>query len=134
MSDNDGSDKVIDFGKLVKKTTPESENSEAEDALQKARVRSREALMLDVKLKDGTIESFDYSLPKRVTYKPDGTLIIRIGKSKIEMGGSALEEMRQAVTEGRAKLIQVGTQAEEELKPENKAHVDWLKITEGEDD
>jgi hypothetical protein len=129
MSDNDASDTVLNFGKRVKKTAQGPEESDAaEQALQQARARSREAMMLDVKLKDGTIESFDYSLPKRVTYKPDGTLILRFGDDTIRLGGINLERVRLAVTEGRARLIQVGTQAEEDLKPEEAAHIAWIEI------
>lgn len=75
------------------------------EAFQQARTRSREAIMLDVRLKDGTVESFDYALPKRVTYTPQGMLVLRFGQATIKVQGSNLERVRQAVTEGRAKSI-----------------------------
>jgi hypothetical protein len=90
--------------------------------------------MLDVRFADGTIESFDYSLPKRATYKPDGTLIMRFGRDTITIDGSNLHRVRQAITEGRARFIQEGTEAEKGLKPEDAAHIARIVITEGEGD
>ena len=88
--------------------------------------------MLDVKLRDGTVESFDYSRPKRVTYTPDGTLILRFGEDTIKLRGTGLERVRQAVTEGRARSIQEGTQAEQDVKSEDAAHIERIEIVEGE--
>lgn len=131
MNDEGGS--VLKFGKMVRKTAQEEpQESETADAVQHGRVKSREALMLDVRLRDGTVESFDYSLPKRVTYTRDGTLILRFGEDKIKLGGTGLDQVRQAVTEGRAKLIQEGTEAEQGVKPEDAAHIAWIEIVEGE--
>lgn len=132
MSDKDVSHSaILNFGKRVRKTAPEPEESEAAESFQQARARSREALMLDVKLNDGTVESFDYSLPKRVTYKPDGRLILRFGEDKITVHGGNLERVRQAVTEGRARSIQEGTEAEQGVKPEDVAHIERIVIVEG---
>jgi hypothetical protein len=90
--------------------------------------------MLDVILADGTIESFDYGVPKRVTYKPEGTLILRFGKDTATVEGSNLQRVRQAVTEGRARIILEGTEAEEGLKPEDAAHIDRIAIKEGDEE
>ena len=87
--------------------------------------------MLDVQLKDGTIESFDYSLPKRVTYTPEGTLILRFGGDRITVQGSNLERVRQAITEGRARSIQEGTEAEQDAAPDDAAHIERIVIAEG---
>jgi hypothetical protein len=126
MKDEDASStSILSLSKYMKKSSAQSEEElkEAADALQHARARSREALMLDVHLKDGTIESFDYSLPKRVTYRPGGSLILQFGKDKIKVKGSNLREVRQAVTEGRARSIQEGTEAEKDIAPEDAAVV-----------
>lgn len=63
----------------------------------------------------------DYSTPKRATYKPDGTLVLRFGNDRITVHGSNLECVRQGVTEGRAQLIQEGTDA---------VHIDRIEILE----
>jgi hypothetical protein len=120
------------LSKYIKKSSADSQEDkkEAADALQHARTRSREALMLDVQLKDGTIESFDYGLPKRVTYRQGGSLILQFGEDKIRVKGSNLNEMRQAVTEGRARSIQEGTQAEQDIAPEDAAHIESIEIEE----
>lgn len=133
MTDEDAPASVLSFGKFIRKAARDSEDEKgAADAFQEARARSREALMLDVRLADGTIESFDYGLPKRVTYKPDGTLILRFGEDRITVEGSNLQRVRQAVTEGRARFIQEGTEAEQGLKPEDAAHIERIVIEEGE--
>jgi hypothetical protein len=134
MKDKDASSpSILSLSKYIKKSSAESEEEikEAADALQHARARSREALMLDVHLKDGTIESFDYSLPKRVTYRPGGSLILQFGQDKIKVKGSNLTEVRQAVTEGRARSIQEGTQAERDIAPEDAALIESIDIEEG---
>jgi hypothetical protein len=123
---------VLSFGKFLRKDHADSETEkEGAEALQQARARSREALMLDVRLKDGTIESFDYSLPKRVTYAPKGILTLRFGDDRINLRGSNLERVRQAVTEGRARSIQEGTEAGHDGKSENAAHIEEIEIVEG---
>jgi hypothetical protein len=127
---------VLSLRKYVKNAVPPSADDDANDAAEdfrKARARSREALMLDVRFPDGTIESFDYSLPKRVTYKPDGTLILRFGQDHITVEGSNLHRVRQAVTEGRQKFIQEGTEAEDGIKPEDAAHIERIVFAEEED-
>jgi hypothetical protein len=135
MNDRDDSNpSVLKFGKLVRKAGPEADESqaaEAAEAFKQARAKSREALMLDVKLRDGTIESFDYSLPKRVTYKPDGTLVVKFGEDTIILRGNNLDPVRQALTEGRARSLQEGTQAEHDSTPENAARIEQIEIGEG---
>ena len=134
MKDKDAPSSILSLTKYIRKPSAESEEqNQAADAFKEARARSREALMLDVLLKDGTIESFDYSLPKRVTYKPNGVLILRFGRDKITVKGNNLKRVRQAVTEGRARFIQEGTETEEGLKPEDAAHIDQVDITEGDE-
>ena len=129
MNDKDDSNpSVLKFGKLVRKAAPESQEAEAAEAFQQARAKSREALMLDVRLRDGTVESFDYSLPKRVTYKPDGTLVLKFGEDTITLRGNNLDPVRLAVTEGRARSLQEGTQAEQDSTPEHAAHIENIEI------
>jgi len=85
---------------LAGKTGPrhEPEVEEAMEAFQEARAKSREALMLDVRLTDGTIESFDYASLRRVKYSPDGTLTLRFGRDKIVAEGKNLERLRCAIS------------------------------------
>lgn len=58
---------------------------------------------------------------------------MRFGKDRIEVTGRNLHRVRQAVTECRAKLIQEGTEAELDVKPDEAAHIDRIVIT-GPDD
>ena len=135
MKDSDApQSSILPLTRYVKKAPAMTEEEERDrtDAFREARTRSREALMLDVRLKDGTIESFDYGVPKRVTYTAKGLLILRFGRDTITVQGSNLQRVRQAVTEGRARFIQEGTEAEEGQKPEDAAHIERIEIVEWE--
>jgi hypothetical protein len=121
---------------FLKKPTPrhEPEVEEAMEAFQEARAKSREALMLDVRLIDGTIQSFDYASLRRVKYSPDGTLTLRFGRDKIVAEGKNLERLRCAISEHRARFIQQGTDTEEGLKADDAPHIDSIEIEEGDDE
>jgi hypothetical protein len=112
----------------------EPEVEEARDSHQNARQHSREAIMLDVKMGDGTIESFPYAWLSRVKFQPGDTLILRFGKNEINVEGRNLSRLRDIVSEHRARFIQEGTEGEEGLKPEDAAHIDRIVITEGEEE
>jgi hypothetical protein len=121
---------------LVQKTVPRHEHDEQEamDAFQEARAKSREALMLDLRFTDGTIESFDYGSLRRVKYHPDGTLVLRFGKAEVTAEGKNLDRLRDAISEHRARFIQEGTETELGIKPEDAAHIDRIAIEEGDEE
>src|ERR1035441_6238412 len=121
---------------LARKPTPrhEPEVEQSMEAFQEARAKSREALMLDVRLTDGTIESFDYASLRHVKFTPDGTLTLRFGRNRITAEGKNLERLRCAISEHRARFIQEGTEAEEGLKAEDAAHIDHIEIEEGDEE
>jgi hypothetical protein len=100
----------------------------AGDAYKEARARSREALMLDVFLKDGTVESFDYATPKRATYRPDGTLLLQFGEDGIKIRGRNLERVRVAVTECRLRFIREGTLAEADIHPDDATYIESITV------
>jgi len=112
----------------------EPEVEEARESHQNARAHSREAIMLDVKMGDGSIESFPYAWLSRVKYQPGDTLILRFGKNEISVEGRNLSRLRDIVSEHRARFIQEGTEGEEGLKPEDAAHIERIVITEGDED
>jgi len=122
--------------KILKHPTPrhEPEVEEARESYQNARVQSRESIMLDVKLGDGSIESFPYAWLARATYQPGDTLCLQFGKHEIIIEGRNLSRLREIVTEHRARFIQEGTEGEEGLKPEDAAHIERIVVTEGEDE
>jgi hypothetical protein len=112
----------------------EPEVEEARESHQNARQHSREAIMLDVKMGDGSIESFPYAWLSRVRYQPGDTLTLRFGKNEINVEGRNLSRLREIVSEHRARFIQEGTEGEEGLKPEDAAHIDRIEIKEGDDE
>ncbi len=122
---------VLSFSKLVRKEPADSgEEKEGAGNYREARARAREAPMLDVVFTDGRIESFDYSLPRRVTYLPEGKLIVRFGGDTISAVGSNLGRVREQIVEGRRRFIRVGTEAEDGINPEDAPHIESIEIME----
>jgi len=72
--------------------------------------------MLDVVFSDGRIESFDYNLPKRLTFLPEGKLILWFGKDCIVVEGSNLGRMREQIIECRRRFILQRTEAGLDIK------------------
>ena len=112
----------------------EPEVEGAMDAYQEARARSREALMLDVRLTNGTVMSFDYAHLAKSRFLPDGRIVLRFGRDEVTAEGKNLLRLYNAITEHRARFIQEGTEAEGGLKPEDAVHIDRIEIKEGEED
>jgi hypothetical protein len=121
---------------FVNKTAPrhDSEEEEAMDAYQEARARSREALMLDVRLTDGTVVSFDYAHLAKSRFRPDGRIVLCFGRDEVTAEGKNLLRLYNAITEHRMRFIKEGTEAEEGLKPEDAAHIDRIEIKEGDEE
>jgi hypothetical protein len=111
----------------------EPEAEEVRESFQEARARSRESLMLDVRLANGTVESFPYAYLTRVKYLPGDTLILRFGRDEVTAEGRNLSRLREAISEHRARFIQEGTDGEEGLKPEEAPHITQINIVEGEE-
>jgi hypothetical protein len=112
----------------------EPEVEEAMETYQEARSRSREALMLDVRLTNGTVVSFDYAHLAKSRFLPDGRIVLRFGRDEVTAEGKNLLRLYSAITEHRARFIQEGTEAEEGLKPEDASHIDKIVITEGDEE
>lgn len=122
---------ILSFSKLVTKEPGDSvEEKDVVDGYREARARARGAPMLDVVFTDGRIESFDYSLPKRVTFLPEGKLIVRFGGDSILAVGSNLARVREQIVEGRRRFIRVGTEAEEGMNPDDAPHIESIEIME----
>jgi len=110
----------------------EPEVEEARESFQEGRARSRESVMLDVRLTDGTIESFPYAYLTRVRYTPGDILMLRFGADEVRAEGRNLARVRDAISEHRMRFIQEGTEEDEGLKPEEMPHIGRIVITEGE--
>jgi len=108
----------------------EPEVEEAKESHQKARTRSREAIMLDVKMADGSIESFPYAWLARIKYQPGDTLTLRFGRNEISIEGRNLSHTRDLLSEHQARFIQEGTEAEQGLKSEDAPHIERIEIKE----
>jgi hypothetical protein len=132
MKDNDVSHTaVLSLSRFARNPSPALEKEkDAAEAYQEARAGAREAPMLDVVFTDGRIESFDYSLPKRVTFLPEGKLILRFGNDSIMVVGVNLTRIREQIVEGRRRFIRVGTEAEQDVNPEEAPYIERIEITE----
>jgi hypothetical protein len=118
--------------RLVKPAAPRHE-PEVENNIheyQEARARSREVLMLDVRLRNGTIMSFDYAHLVKSRFEPEGKIVLRFGRDKVIAEGKNLLQLYGKITEHRQRFIKEGTEAEETLKPEDAAHIDKIEIQE----
>jgi hypothetical protein len=111
----------------------EPEVEESMEAFQEARSRSRESLMLDVRLLDGSIESFDYAHLARAKFLPEGAIVLCFGQNEVKAEGKNLMRLYTAITEHRARFIQEGTEAEQGLKPEDATHIERIVIAERDD-
>ncbi len=111
----------------------EPEVEEATDSYQEARSKSRGTMMLDLRLVNGTIESFAYAYLTRVRFIPDDTIEMRFGKDEVRVSGRNLYRLFETITEQRTRFIQECADGEEALKPADAAHVDHIEIVEGEE-
>jgi hypothetical protein len=111
----------------------EPEVEESRESFQEARARSRESLMLDIRLADGRIESFPYAYLTRVRYVPGDTLVLRFGSDEVTAEGRNLARLRDAVSEHRVRFIQEGSEEEERLTPEEAPHIGRIVITDREE-
>jgi hypothetical protein len=109
----------------------EVEVDEAIAAFKEARARSREALMLDVHLTDGTIVSFDYAHLAKSKLLPDGKMVLRFGSDEVAAEGKNLLPLYTSITEHRARYIKEGTDAQSQLKAQDAPHIEKITITEG---
>jgi hypothetical protein len=118
--------------KILQHTGPryEPEVEEARESHQNARPNSRENIMLDVRMANGSIESFPYAWLSRVKYQPGDTLILSFGANEIRIEGRNLARLRDLVSEHRRRFIQECTEAEEGLKPEDAEYIDKITIVE----
>jgi hypothetical protein len=84
--------------------------------------------MLDVILRDGSIESFAYAYLTRVSFDPGGSLVLHFGEDKVLIEGRNLTDIRQKLRLHKADEISEGTDIEGTLKPERAAHIDQIRI------
>jgi hypothetical protein len=122
--------------KILQNSVPrdEPEVKEAKDSHKLARPHSSEAIMLDVMMANGSIESFPYAWLSRIRYQPGDTLTLCFGRNEIVIEGKNLARTRDLVSQHRSRFIQEGTEAEEGLKGEEAAHIDRIDIKEGDEE
>jgi hypothetical protein len=137
MEDDDVKDRRKFLDKYVNQSPPRHE-PEVEDAIrdthQPGRVGTSVSIMLDLKMANGDIESFDYAYLARATFQMGDKITLRFGKSRVIIEGRHLHALRDSITERRARFVHEGTDTELGLKPEDEPHIDRIYIEEGEEE
>jgi hypothetical protein len=116
--------------KIVEAAKPkhEPEVLAAIDAYDEVRARSREAPMLEIRLSDGTLASFDYARLAEAWFHPQGKIILRFGRKEVIAEGKNLQRLYTTIIEHRQRFICEGTDEEEAAKPEDVSHIDKITI------
>jgi hypothetical protein len=136
MQDTETERRAATLQKYAPRVVPrhEPEVQEALDAYKDARAYVREALMLDIRLVNGEVESFDYASLRRVRFVPGDTLLLTFGDITVTVEGRNLGQIRDAISEHRRRYIHEGMEAESATKPEDAAHIERIMIVEGENE
>ena len=87
--------------------------------------------MLDLVMRDGSVESFSYAYLTRVSYEPTGRLVLCFGEDEVEIVGRNLMEIREKVRLHRANEINEGVEAYQGMRAEGAAYVERIQITKG---
>ena len=93
-----------------------------------SRTRSREAMCLDVRLKDGTMGGGPYAFLSWVEFTPGDKLVLHFPGRKVRIEGKNLRDLYARLLDHRVMAIQEGTEAEEGLKPDEAAHIDHIEV------
>jgi hypothetical protein len=102
--------------------------SEPQEVLRDARA-SLPTPMLDLVMRSGHVESFNYAYLARVSFDPKGRLLLFFGDDVAVIEGRNLLDVRQSVRLHRTNEVCEGTEAEERLKPEGAAHIERMYVT-----
>ena len=84
--------------------------------------------MLEIRLSDGRLISFDYARLGEAWFLPEGKIILRFGRKEVIAEGKNLKRLYTTITERRQRFICEGTDEEEAGKPEDAPHIDKITI------
>jgi hypothetical protein len=98
------------------------------DAYDKVRGESREAPMLEIRFRDGSLAAFDYQSLHEAKSPHEGKMILRFGRKEIIVDGKNLRRYFTTITEHHQRFIFEGTDQEEASKPEDASHIDRITI------
>jgi hypothetical protein len=106
----------------------EPEVQAAKDAYDEVRARSREAPMLEIRFRDGSLEAFDYQSLHHAKSPHEGKILLRFGRKEVIVEGKNLRRRFTSIIEHRQRYISEGTDEEEASKPEDASHIDRITI------
>jgi hypothetical protein len=96
-----------------------------------ARVRSRDTLAIDIRFADGRRAGFNYSYLMETDFeiRDSGEVItLRFTNALVIIEGRCLTELYDKLLDNRARLIQEGTEGEEELLDANAPYIERIEI------
>ena len=97
-------------------------------AYERARERSSERLMLQLRFATGRSVSFSYSYLTHTEYEPGDVLRLHFGRTTVTIAGRRLAQIESDIREHRIKAIFEGTESEEALKSAEAAFVESITI------
>ena len=131
MDSTDAQTRTTAVQRILKTPLPPRHEPEVEEAMEdyeEARARSREALMFDIRFRDGRIISFNYGLLDKSQYLPEGKIVLRFGRDEVIAEGRNLLRIYTTITEHRRRFIHEGTHAEEMLIPQDAGYIESIEI------
>jgi hypothetical protein len=119
--------------RILGKTAPRLEPEDADvraafDEVRAPKSRGREGIMLDVRKADGQCYGMSYAYLTRIDFEPGDRMKLHFAGDVVQMEGRRLRSLYRRLLEHRVDAIQEGTDAEDDLKPEDAAHIDRLEL------
>ena len=114
----------------------EPEEDEPESAYDEARVRSRDSLTLELRFANGRRSGFSYVGLTETDFDPGDegeTITLRFHNANVIVNGQALGELYEKLLDQRARFIQEGSEAVEELRQRNTPYIARIEIERKED-
>ena len=107
---------------------PEQDDT-GREAYATGRRQTQDDLMLDVRFSNGARCALSYSYLVKIEYLPADQLKLSFGLDTVLVEGRRLLPLYEKLRRHRARFMQEGTVAEDELKPEEASHIDLIELT-----
>lgn len=113
---------------------PQRRDAEPPQPFDEARPRSREDIMLDIRLTGGQRVALSYAFLAKVEYQPGDILRLHFDADVVRIEGRRLLGVYELLRQHRAKYVQEGSAEEDEMRPEEASHIDAIRMETKKDD
>ena len=114
------------------------QDREQDDAVREAyatgRRQTQDDIMLDVRFSNGSRCALSYSYLVKIEFLPTDQLKLTFGLDIVLVEGRRLLPLYEKLRRHRARFVQEGTVAEDELKPEEASHIDFIQLQQPKED